>query len=210
MELRIAIFASGKGSNCKAIIEAVNKGQVPNAKVVLVVSNNKNAGALDIARSAGIPSVWISRQSFDSDEEFNNTLLKILNEYQVNFIALAGYLKKLDSVIIQQFRNRIVNIHPALLPAFGGKGMYGIHVHEAVLASGEKITGATVHIVDEEYDHGPIILQETINVLPDDTPESLAERVLPIEHRLYPKALRLFAEDRVKIDKQQVIILQEQ
>jgi len=129
-----------------------------------------------------------------------DAMLEVLEETHSEFIALAGYLKKIPAQVIRQYRNRIVNIHPALLPSFGGAGMYGHHVHEAVIASGEKVSGATVHVVDEEYDRGPIVLQKTVAVIPDDTPDSLALKVLKVEHEIFPLALRAFAEGRVRIE----------
>ena len=206
-KLNIAVFASGKGSNFGAILDAIKAGKIHNAEIAVVISNNPDAGALAIAREHNIPAIYMSRKQFETDEAFTTALLKTLNEHNVNFIVLAGYMKKLDSSLIKAFRNRIVNIHPALLPAFGGSGMYGMHVHEAVIASKEKVSGATVHIVDEEYDQGPIVLQRTVAVDPNDTPESLATKVLEIEHRLYLEAICLFAEGRVKINGQKVIIL---
>jgi len=129
-----------------------------------------------------------------------------LKKNHAEFIALAGYLKKIPAHVIRQYRNRIINIHPALLPSFGGEGMYGHHVHEAVIARGEKVSGATVHLVDEEYDRGPMILQKTVDVMPDETPDSLAEKVLKVEHEIFPLALKAFAEGRVKVEGTKVWI----
>jgi phosphoribosylglycinamide formyltransferase-1 len=198
--LNIAVFASGRGSNLNAILEAVNAGKIPNSRIAVVISNNSDSGALEIARKNNLPALHCSRKQFTSDDEFTTFLLSALRSHDVNFIALAGYMKKVDTRIIREFRNRILNIHPALLPAFGGKGMYGIHVHEAVLESHQTVSGATVHLVDEDYDHGPIVLQKRVNINPTDTPESLAERILNIEHELYPEAIRLFAEGKVIVD----------
>jgi len=206
-QLNISVFASGKGSNFKAILEAIEVGKINNAKIVLVISNNSDAGALAIAREHNIPAFHVSRKQFSNDEEFNNRLITLLNIYNSNFIVLAGYMKKLDPKIIRIFKNRILNIHPALLPKFGGIGMYGIKVHEAVIASKEKISGATVHIVDEEYDHGPIVLQKSVAVDANDTPETLAAKVLQLEHEIYPEAIKLFAEGRVKVNNNHVTIL---
>lgn len=203
--LNIAIFASGKGSNLHAILKAIKSGQIQNAEVVLVISNNLNSGALSIARENSIPTAYLCREQCESTEIFNEVLLATLKKCDVNFIALAGYLKKIDSIIIRSFPNRIVNIHPALLPEFGGPGMYGMRVHEAVIKSGVKRSGATVHLVNEEYDRGPIVLQRAIDVSPEDTPQSLAAKVLEIEHELYPEAIRLFAFNRVTIDNKNVI-----
>ena len=205
-QLNIAALASGKGSNVRAILEAIRDGSIRNAAIVAVISNNSDAGALEIARVHGIPAVHLSRKQFDSDEAFNTALLETLRTYHVNFIVLAGYMKKIDPVIIQRFRNRIVNIHPALLPAFGGNGMYGMHVHEAVIAQKAPLSGATVHIVDEEYDRGPIVLQQAIPVASDDTPETLAAKVQQLEHELYPEAIGLFAQGKISIDGRHITI----
>lgn len=205
-QLNIAVFASGKGSNFRAILDAIKSNRIRNAQVVLVISNNAEAGALMTAREHDIAAAHITRKHFETDEQFNNALLSTLASHNANFIVLAGYMKKIDPCIIRSYRNRIVNIHPALLPSFGGAGMYGRHVHEAVIAQKATHSGATVHIVDEEYDHGQIILQRSVPVAEGETPESLAERVLAIEHELYPEAIKLFAEGKVKVDGQHVTI----
>ncbi|HTP13839.1 MAG TPA: phosphoribosylglycinamide formyltransferase [Bacteroidota bacterium] len=197
--MNIAVFASGRGSNFNAILNAVAEGRLP-ARVSLLVSNNSNAGAMELARSRNIPAVHVSQKQFSSEEEYVERLLALLSQYRVDLIALAGYMKHVPTKVIERFRNRVVNIHPALLPDFGGKGMFGINVHEAVIASGAKVSGATVHIVDEEYDHGAIVLQKTVDVSPDDTPETLAAKVLNIEHEIYPQALAAFAAGRVHIE----------
>ena len=204
--LNIAVFASGKGSNLQAILEGIRTGRIGNAEIVVVVSNNANAGALCIARTNNIPAIHLRRADFTSDDEFNAVLVSTLAQYRVNFIVLAGYLKHIDATIVKTFKNRIVNIHPALLPKFGGAGMYGRRVHETVIAQNEKISGATVHIVDEKYDHGTVVLQKTVPVFPDDTPDTLAVRVLQIEHEIYPEAIRLFSEGRVVVHDRQVTI----
>jgi len=206
-KLNIGVFASGRGSNFLAILQAIKQGRITNAEIALVISNKADAGALEIARSNNIPAAHLDQKQFTSEDEFTKALILILDEYCVNFIVLAGYLKKLSPAIIRRFRNRIVNIHPALLPAFGGKGMYGLRVHEAVIACGARISGASVHIVDEEYDHGPVVLQRTVEVAGDETPETLAQKVLNVEHGLYAEAIRLFAEGKVKVNGQSVTIL---
>ncbi|MBI1803232.1 MAG: phosphoribosylglycinamide formyltransferase [Ignavibacteriae bacterium] len=198
--LNIAVFASGKGSNFKAILEAIEEGTISNARIVCVISNNAGAGALMIAREHCIPAIYLNRKHFETDQVFNQTLQTTLQTHGANFIVLAGYLKRIDPSLIQAYRNRIVNVHPALLPAFGGTGMYGIRVHQAVIASKAKQSGATVHIVDEEYDQGAIVLQRTIDVTENDTVETLSAKVLKVEHELYPEAIRLFAEGKVSID----------
>ncbi len=205
-KLNIAVLASGRGSNFQAILEAIEEGKIRNASIVVVISNNSDAGALEIARANNIPALHLSRKHFSSEEKFNKKLLNVLDQYTVNLIALAGYMKKLDPCVIQKYKNRIINIHPALLPAFGGKGMYGMHVHEAVLNYGAKVSGATVHIVDEGYDQGPIVLQQAIEVAEDETPESLAAKILTIEHQLYPEAVRLFAENQITVEGRKVHI----
>ena len=182
--LNIAVFGSGRGSNFQAILQAMEKGKLPGVRIVLVIGNNSGAGILEIAREHGIPALPLSERQFPGEEEFVSKLLHVLSEHNVNFIALAGYMKRLHPRVIKAYRNAIVNIHPALLPKFGGKGLYGMHVHEAVIAAGEKISGATVHIVDEEYDHGRIVLQQTVAVDPQDTPETLAAKVLQLEHKI--------------------------
>lgn len=206
--LNLAVFASGRGSNLQAIIDAIEKNTL-NARIRAVISNNSKAGALQRAKKHAIPAVHLSHRMFDTEDAFEDDLLKLLSDLDVELICLAGYMKKLGSKTIAAFRNRIVNIHPALLPLFGGKGMYGMAVHEAVIKSGMKLTGVTVHICDEEYDTGPIIAQRTVPVEEGDTPETLAERVLQLEHRIYPEAIRLFAEDRVRIEGRIARILPE-
>lgn len=170
------------------------------AKIVVVISNNSDAGALALARSLHIPALHLSQKQFPSQDAFTNAVLANLDSHAADFIVLAGYMKKIDPRIIRRYRNKIINVHPALLPAFGGHGMYGHHVHEAVIAQHATRSGATVHIVDEEFDHGPIVLQESIPVEETDTPESLAEKVLKIEHRILPRAVELFAGEKIRID----------
>lgn len=203
--IRIAVLASGRGSNLAAIIEAAQSGKL-DGEVVVVISNKADAGALNIARQYNIPTLHLSREQFSTEEEFDTAFLRAFEKYQVDIIALAGYMKKLSAKIVRAYKNKILNIHPALLPAFGGKGMYGLKVHQAVLDYGCKVTGVTVHIVDEEYDTGPPVLQECVPVYPEDTPESLAARVLEVEHRLYPQALQLFAEGRIEVQGRKVIV----
>jgi len=199
--LNIAVFGSGKGSNFQAIFSAIQEGKIPNTRICLVVSNNSNAGILDIARANSLPAAHISQKNFPGEAEFVSALLQTLRNHGANFLVLAGYMKRLHPQIIDAFRNHIVNIHPALLPKYGGQGMYGVHVHQAVIAANEPYSGATVHLVDEEYDRGAIVLQKKVAVSPDDTPETLAAKILCIEHEIYPEAIRLFAEGGVHIGK---------
>lgn len=203
--MNIAIFASGGGSNLRAILNAILQKKL-SGRICLVVSNNSKAGALEIARSHQIPAYHRSQLQYPSEDTFAAELLKLLEEHDVELVVLAGYMKKVPSMIVQRYRNRILNIHPALLPSFGGKGMYGARVHEAVIRNGAKVSGATVHIVDDEYDHGPIVLQKRVEVVHDDTPETLAAKVLKIEHEIYPQAIKAFVEGRVKIEGRTVVI----
>jgi len=203
--LKVAVLASGGGSNLAALLEAIHAGRLA-AEIVLVVSNNADSGALAKAERAGIPARHLSLKKMGSQDALDRALLDAFRQHQVDVIALAGYMKKIGADIIGAYRNRIVNIHPALLPAFGGKGMYGMNVHRAVLDYGCKLTGVTVHLVTEEYDAGPPILQETVPVLQGDTPESLAARVLKVEHTVYAQALQMFAEGRIEVQDRKVVI----
>ncbi|QXD15517.1 phosphoribosylglycinamide formyltransferase [Rhodocaloribacter litoris] len=203
--IRLAVFASGGGSNFEAIAGAVARGALP-LDLALCLSNRPDAGVLERAVHHGVPTAVLSPSDHPNPDTYVQALLDVLAAHRVNFIALAGYMRLVPAPVVQAFRHRILNIHPALLPAFGGKGMYGRRVHEAVLAYGVRWTGATVHLVDEQYDTGPIVLQEPVPVRQDDTPETLAARVLQVEHRLYPLALKLFAEGRVSVEGRRVLI----
>lgn len=202
-KINLGVLASGRGSNLQSIIDASVRGEL-DAEVKVVVSNNSKAYALERARNHTIPAVHLSHKQFDIAGQFDEALLKTLRRHEVELVVLAGYMKLISPRVIGAYRNRILNIHPALLPSFGGKGMYGIHVHEAVLESGAKISGVTVHIVDEQYDHGPIVLQKAVAVADGDTPEALAARILPEEHKLYPKAIQLFAEGKIRVEGRRV------
>ncbi len=203
--LKIAVLASGEGTNLQAIIDAIEEGRLK-AEIRAVISNNSGSGALRRARKEGLFGLHLSHKQFIAPEEFDQELLKVLGEREVELVCLAGYMKLLSPRVIGAYRNRILNIHPALLPAFGGKGMFGQRVHQAVIEYGVKLTGVTVHIVDEKYDHGPIVLQRAIPVLENDDAESLSQRVLEVEHKLYPEAIGLFAEGRVKVEGRRVRI----
>jgi phosphoribosylglycinamide formyltransferase 1 len=204
--IRLGVLASGRGSNLEAILKNIENGTC-NARVVAVLSNVSTAGALVIAGQHNIPAFHISQKQFPGEQEFVNRLLSVLDEHAIDLIILAGYLKKVPADVIRHYRNKILNIHPALLPAFGGHGLYGHFVHEAVLAFGCKVSGATVHIVDEEFDSGVPVIQKCVPVLDDDTPETLASRVLEVEHKIYSQAIQLFAEDKIRIDGRTVRIL---
>jgi phosphoribosylglycinamide formyltransferase-1 len=203
--MRLAVFASGGGTNFQAILDAINRGTLP-AKPVCCVSNTPDAGALDRAERADVPTAVVPPSDYNDPSAFGNALLDVLADHDVSFVALAGYMIKVPANVVDAYRGHMTNVHPALLPAFGGQGMYGMHVHEAVLDYGAHWSGVTVHLVDEEYDHGPIVLQEPVPVYPDDTPQALADRIKTVEHRLYPEALRLFAQDRVHLDGRTVRI----
>jgi phosphoribosylglycinamide formyltransferase 1 len=190
--VRLAVFASGGGSNLQSILDHFHTHQPATARVALVISDRAAAGALQRARDAGIAARVIDARQRDADAIAAETLAA-LDAEQIGMVALAGYLRRVPAAVVAAFAGRIVNIHPALLPAFGGAGMYGTHVHRAVLAAGCTVTGATVHHVDEEYDRGRVIAQWPVPVLPGDDAERLAARVLAVEHRLYPAALAWLA-----------------
>lgn len=203
--MRLAVFASGGGSNFGALLDAIARGTLP-ATPVLLVADRAGTGAQRRAEEARVPAEVLDPRSLGGDDAFADALLDALTRHGADFIALAGFLKKIPSRVVATFPNRILNIHPSLLPSFGGHGLYGRRVHQAVLDAGVRWTGATVHLVDEAYDTGPIVLQDVVPVEPDDTPESLAARVLAVEHRLYPTAVRLFAEHRVRVDGRRVLV----
>lgn len=204
--LRVAFLVSGNGSTFEYLAAKMRSGFVP-AEPALVISSNPKAYALLRAEKLNIPSVIIARRSYASATDHALALLEALREHRCNFIALAGYLEWIPQEVVCEFHWRMLNIHPALLPAFGGKGMYGMNVHRAVIEYGARLSGATVHFVDEEYDHGPILAQQCVHVAPDDTPELLAERVHEIETQLYANALRLVAQNRVRVENRKVNIL---
>ncbi len=203
--LKIAVFASGEGTNLQALIDACENRSIP-GKIVLVLSNKEDAGALQRAERAGIPHQAIRPNDFSKPEAYDAFLTEACQKAGVELICLAGYLRKLHAPILEAFPDRILNIHPALLPAFGGKGMYGMKVHESVLETGAKVSGCTIHFADAAYDHGPILLQSTVQVLSTDTPELLAARVRQQEHWLYPEAVKLIAENRVTIKGRKITI----
>lgn len=198
--LKLAVLVSGGGTNLQAIIDAIDGGSITNAEISVVISNNPNAYALERAKKHGITALCISPKQFESREAFNQAFLEQLNACQVDLVVLAGFLVVLPEQMIKEYRNRIINIHPSLIPSFCGKGFYGLKVHEAVLARGVKLTGATVHFVDEGTDTGPIILQKAVEVAPDDTPETLQRRVMEqAEWVIMPKAIDLIANGKVSV-----------
>jgi phosphoribosylglycinamide formyltransferase-1 len=205
---RLCILVSGKarGTNMAAIIDACQRGEIPDSEVALVMGTREDAPALQRARELGVPTCVIAPKAFPNDEAYGEAMLKVLGEVQPDLICLAGYMRLLPANVVRAYRYRILNIHPALLPLFGGQGMYGLRVQEAVLQSGMKVAGCTVHFVDEQYDTGPIVLQSVIEVRDDDTPETLAARLLPVEHATYIRAIRLFVEGRLRIEGNRVRI----
>lgn len=201
---KIAVFASGRGTNFQAILEGIKAGRI-DAKIVCVISDHARPPVFEIARSSGIPTHWINRKQFSDAADYGDFLLNLLASYEVDVILLAGYLKLIPAPVVQRYRYAIINIHPALLPNFGGKGFYGERVHQAVLESGVKITGVTIHFVDEHYDQGTVIVQEKVPVLEGDTPATLAKRVLAVEHRLFPEVVAAYCAGDIKVDKGNVI-----
>jgi formyltetrahydrofolate-dependent phosphoribosylglycinamide formyltransferase len=194
--LRIAVLLSGSGTSLENLFERIESGEL-HAEVAIVIASKTEAGGLARARRRGVPALAIPRREFPDVSKFNDAIHAALAEHEVDLVTLLGFLSPFETR--GKFDARTLNVHPALIPAFSGKGFYGRRVHEAVLASGVKVTGATVHFVDAQYDHGPIILQEAVPVLEADTPESLAARVQAVERRLVPEAIRLFAEGRLEI-----------
>ena len=205
--LRITVLVSGGGTNLQAIIDALAAGEIHDAGIVRVISNNPNAYALTRAENAGIEAVCISPKSFPDREQFHKALLEAIDEAGTDLVVLAGCMVVLPAELISAYRGRIINIHPALIPSFCGKGFYGLHVHEEVLARGVKVTGATVHFVDEGTDTGPIILQKAVEVHDDDTPETLQRRVMEeAEWKIMPQAIDLIARGRVRIENGRTFI----
>ena len=200
---RIAVLISGGGTTLRNFVEKINAGRLP-VEIALVVSSSPAARGLQIAADAGIPSAVVERKTFASQEEFSREIFDRCRRAKADLVAMAGFLKRVT--IPDDFADRVVNIHPALVPAFCGQGFYGHHVHEAVLAYGAKLSGCTVHFADNQYDHGPVILQRAVPVLDDDTPDTLAARVFEAECEAYPEALRLLAEGRVAIKGRRVRI----
>ncbi|MDR0978126.1 MAG: phosphoribosylglycinamide formyltransferase [Endomicrobium sp.] len=197
--IRLTVLASGSGSNMQSIVNACNFGILKGlAAVVLVISNNADALVLERAKKEGIKSVCIDRKNFKDEESFNEAILCEIRCVKTNLICLAGYLKMIGRSVLREYSGRVLNIHPALLPKFGGKGMYGHFVHEAVVKAGEKKSGATVHFADEKYDSGRIILQKEIAISDEDTPVDVAKKVLGIEHQLYPQAIKKVIEENLR------------
>ena len=196
--LRVGVMVSGGGTNLQAILDAIDSKKIRNAAVAAVISNNRNAYALERARNHGIEAVCVSPKDYETRAQFNEALLAKVDEYRLDLIVLAGFLVAIPAAMIQKYPNRIINIHPSLIPSFCGVGYYGLKVHEAALKRGVKITGATVHFVDEGTDTGPILLQKPVEVKPGDTPEILQRRVMEeAEWVLLPKAIDMIANGEI-------------
>ncbi len=205
--LRVSVLVSGGGTNLQAIIDAIHNGVIQNTEIVSVISNNENAYALERAKKEGIYTQCISPDQFENREKFQEALLRKLEEMQTDLVVLAGYLVIIPEKMIQNYRNRIINIHPSLIPAFCGTGYYGLKVHEAALKRGVKVVGATCHFVDEGTDTGPIILQKAVEVQPGDTPEILQRRVMEqAEWKILPEAINLIAAGKVIVQDGVTII----
>ena len=196
--LKVGVMVSGGGTNLQAILDAVDAGKIRNASIEVVVSNNPGAYALERAKNHGIPAVCLSPKDFESREAFNEACLAKVDEYDLDLIVLAGFLVKIPEAMVEKYEHRIINVHPSLIPSFCGVGYYGLKVHEAALARGVKVTGATVHFVDGGMDTGPIILQKAVEVLPGDTPEVLQRRVMEqAEWVILPKAIDMIANQEI-------------
>jgi phosphoribosylglycinamide formyltransferase 1 len=203
--LRLAVLLSGSGTTLQNLLDSIARGDLP-AAVAVVVSSNDAAFGLSRAGQAGVPTHVVERKACGSREEFSRRIFDHCRDAKADLVCLAGFLQLLT--IPDDFHNRVLNIHPALIPAFCGKGFHGRHVHEAALAAGVKVSGCTVHFADNEYDHGPIVLQRVVEVRDDDTPETLAARVFEQECQAYPEAIRLFAQGRLRVEGRRVRIIE--
>lgn len=196
----IVVLVSGGGTNLQAIIDAEKSGRIKNGKIVGVISSKEGAYALERAQKAGIKTSVLPRKHFSDNFAYSEALLKVLNDYKADLIVYAGFMTILDRIVCDAYPYKMMNVHPALIPSFCGKGFYGLHVHEEALKKGVKLTGATVHFVTAECDGGPIILQKAVEVLADDTPETLQKRVMEqAEWEILPKAVSLFCEDKITV-----------
>lgn len=207
MGKKIAVLVSGGGTNLQALIDAQKEGIIKNGEISLVISNNKTAYALERAKMNGIPTAVVLKKECGSQEMFEQKITSLLREHEIDLIVLAGFMSILSESFTKAFPHRIINVHPSLIPAFCGKGFYGLHVHEAALAYGVKVTGATVHFVNEIPDGGEIILQKAVEIKEDDTPETLQKRVMTeAEWKILPAAVNLFCEDRLTVKYNKVYI----
>ena len=199
--LNVAVLVSGGGTNLQALIDAWQEGKIRGGRIAVVISGNPSAFALERAKKAGIPTAVLVRKTYPTQQAYDAALLAKLAEYGADLVVLAGFLTIISNEIVEQYRNRILNIHPSLIPSFCGPGYYGLKVHEEALRRGVKVTGATVHFVNEVCDGGPIVLQKAVEVLPEDTPQTLQRRVMEqAEWQLLPKAVSLFCEGRLSVE----------
>lgn len=202
---RLAVMVSGGGTDLQSVIDGVQSGKIP-AEIAVVISSKPGVYALERAKKAGIPGIVICKKDYADEQAFFDANLGVLREYGAEGVVLAGYLSILGKQMIEAYPNKIINIHPSLIPSFCGKGYYGLRVHQAVLDYGAKVSGATVHFVDEGADTGPIILQRAVSVLPEDTAESLQQRILEVEHEILPEAVALFCAERLLVQGRKVTI----
>ena len=206
--LKLAVLVSGGGTNLQAIIDGIADGTITNTEIGVVISNNPGAYALERAKKTGIPAVCVSPKSYEDREAFNQALLQTIQSYEPDLIVLAGCLVVIPKIMIQAYPNQIINIHPSLIPSFCGTGYYGLKVHEKALERGVKVTGATVHFVDEGTDTGPIILQKAVEIQPGDTPKVLQQRVMEqAEWIIMPRAIDLIANGRIKVENGKVVFM---
>ena len=206
--LKLAVLVSGGGTNLQALIDAQAAGQIQNGAISLVISSRTDAFALERAKKAGIPTRVLLRKGFAEQADYDAALLALLKEFQIQLVVLAGFMTIISETVIRQYENQIINVHPALIPSFCGPGFYGLHVHEAALEKGVKVSGATVHFVNEVCDGGPIILQKAVEVLPDDTPETLQRRIMEqAEWKLLPRAVELFCAGKIVVENGRTRIL---
>ncbi len=209
MAKKIAVLVSGGGTNLQALIDAQTRGEIHNGEIVAVISSNPNAYALERAKTAHISSYVVSRKDYPSSQAMTIALVELLQELEIDLVVMAGFMVILTPEMMQAYPNAILNVHPALIPSFAGEGCYGIHVHEKALEYGVKLSGATIHFVSEECDAGPIVFQKAVEVLPDDTPETLQKRIMEqCEWKLLPLAVSLFCEERLQVEGRQVRILE--
>ncbi len=204
---KIAVLVSGGGTNLQALIDAQGRGELGSGKITLVIASKPGVYALERAANAGIEGRVLARKDYDSIAAYSKALADEMTAAEIDLVVLAGFLTIIDEQVYEAFPNRILNVHPALIPSFCGKGFYGLHVHEAALSKGVKVSGATVHIVTPECDAGPIILQKAVAVMQDDTPETLQRRIMEeAEWKILPEAVRLFCEDRITVEDNRVFI----
>ena len=204
-QVKIGVLISGSGTNLQSLIDNIDNSNIQGA-IKVVISNRRDAYGLERAKKHNIDALYLRQKDYESFEDFNKAIIEELKAHEVDLVVLAGYLKILTPQFIEVYKNRIINIHPSLIPAFCGKGYYGIRVHEAVIDYGVKISGATVHFVDEEADRGPIIIQEAVEVAYGDTAESLQAKVLKIEHKILPLAVKYYCEGKIQIEGRKVLI----